>query len=345
MSEKSRPSIQPAKLDNSDTMGGGGREGEATENKEALSSNVTWTPEHNAYTLWESAIKNDSISDLKESLTLARTFLLQFDTEYIPFRDEVFQDVLSHGSIKLITYMLDHEGVLITTVSPVSIFQLATKPLIEALVTRGWDINTQNGPAFNGTRLIDYFIRARYDKEDLARWIVEEKGARVDHDRSHPSDILGTDPPPILEACAAYGTVHVFKFLEEHGAKPSRRMLHVAVETAASRGADPERDDPADDAGAKWRNISAEMLRFLVDERGLDVNAMDTDIPHRNPTNTYWGTPLCYAARYQEGAIVVKWLIKKGADPAIKDPNSGMDALACARQAKCDEVVALLKDL
>ncbi|XXG96646.1 hypothetical protein Hte_002934 [Hypoxylon texense] len=269
------------------------------------------TPEHNTYTLSASAVENGSIPELKKSLALARIFLPKFDTDYVQFRDEVFRDVLSHHSITIVTYMLDHEGV------PVSL--------------GGWDVNAQDGK-----RLIDYLVREWYGKEDLGRWPVEEKGAVVDGEQSDTdgSD-MRTQPPPLLETCAAFGSVPMFKFLQEKGARPSRRILHVAVETAAGRGADPT-------VGAS--NMGVEMLHYLVDERQMDINAMDVDGPPQNPTNSHWGRPICYAARCRNGVPVVRWLLQKGADPTFKNPYSGLDALAYAREAKCDEVLGVLEE-
>ncbi|KAI1370075.1 hypothetical protein F4677DRAFT_439390 [Hypoxylon crocopeplum] len=316
---------------------------EPTEVAEPQSSRLVWTAERNAYTLSASAVETNSVADLRESLSLAQEFLPKFDTDYIQFRDEVFSSVLSIHSLPLLTYMLDNEGVPISAVTPNSVFSWASKPLIEVLVTRGWDVNAQDNSAFAGKRLIDYLIRTRYGKEDLARWLVEEKGAAVDGGQDVPNHSRHAQPPPILETCAAFGTVSMLKFLEGKGAGPSRRMLHVAAEVAAGRGADPDSDHPAQGPGADAKDASVEMLRYLVDERGLDVNGIDSGAPP-GLANTSWGTPLCYAARCRDGAPVVRWLLKKGADPSIKRPHSSMDALACAREAGCDEVLNVLED-
>ncbi|XDG05291.1 hypothetical protein ABKA04_004906 [Annulohypoxylon sp. FPYF3050] len=309
------------------------------------SSPLTWTPEHNAYTLSAAAVENDSIPELKKSLALARIYLPKFDTDYVQFRDEVFRDVLSHHSVTLLTYMLDHEGVPVSLVTPTSFFQWASRPLIEALITRGWDVNTQDSAAFNGNRLIDYLVRERYGKEDLARWLVEEKGAAVESQQSDSDgDEMGVQSPPLLETCAAFGSVPMFKFLEEKGAKSSRRILHVAVETAASRGANPDCEIPAPNPGEKARNMSVEMLHYLVDERQLDINGTDADGIPQNLTYSHYGTPICYAARCRNGAPVVRWLLKKGADPTSKNPDPRFDAIAYAKEAKCDEVLSVLEE-
>ncbi|KAI0379238.1 hypothetical protein F5Y04DRAFT_290452 [Hypomontagnella monticulosa] len=286
-------------------------------------------PEHNAYTFSAAAVENDSIPDLEKSLALARIFLPKFDTDYVQFRDEVFRDILGHHSITLLTYMLDHEGVPVSLVTPNSIFQWASRPLIEALIGRGWDVNAQDGATFNGKRLIDYFVRERYGKDDLVRWLVEEKGAAVESQQSDTDgDKTRVQPPPLLETCAAFGSVPSFKFLEENGTRSSRRILHVAVETAASRGANPDCEVPAQNPGEKARNMSVEMLRYLVDKRQLDINGIDADRTPQNPIESHWGTPICHAARYRNGAPV--------------SPGSGFDAVAYVKEAKCDEVLGVL---
>ncbi|KAI1094277.1 hypothetical protein F5B19DRAFT_446625 [Rostrohypoxylon terebratum] len=310
------------------------------------SSSLTWTPEYNGYTLSIAAVENDSIPELKKSLALARKFFHESDTDYVQFREEVFHIVLSHHSITLLTYMLDHEGVPVSLVTPNSISQWASRPLIEALIARGWDVNRQDGGASKGNRLIDYFVRERYGKGDLVRWLVEEKGAAVEIQQSDTDgDNRRTRPPPLLETCAALGSVPMFKFLEGKGARFSRRILHEAVEIAADIGANPDCEVPAQDPGEKAKNMRVEMLHYLVDERHLDINGMDADeIPQDDATDSYRGTPICYAARCRKGAPVVRWLLKKGADPTSRSPDGRFDAIAYAKEGKCDEVLSVLEE-
>ncbi|KAI0009994.1 hypothetical protein F4779DRAFT_617025 [Xylariaceae sp. FL0662B] len=302
-----------------------------------------WTSEYNPWTLTASAIESNSISGLREALALTRAFLSDSGDEYIQFRDEVFRSTMSSHSLALLTYMLDNENAPISAVPPVLICQWASKPLTEALVARGWDINTQDNGAFREKRLIDHLVPERAKMEDMVHWLVEEMGARIDGGQFDPDYRVESRPPPILETCAAFGAVPMFKYLEEKGAKHSRRMLHVAVAAAAGIGADPNSNTPAHDRNATSKNSRIEMLRYLVDERRLDVNGMDATVSHKF-ANTHWGTPICYAARWPKGAPVVKWLLKKGADPTLKDLYPRMDATACAREEKCDEVLEVLEN-
>ncbi|KAI0506249.1 hypothetical protein F5B22DRAFT_624841 [Xylaria bambusicola] len=310
------------------------------ENEGQDSGGNDWTTDRNAYTTSASAIESNSIPDLQKSLALARDFF--DDDEYAQFREEVFRDILSYNSMDLLLYMLDYERIPITMVTPNSIFQWASKSLIDALTSRGWDVDAMDPPAFNGKRLLDYFVRERYGKEDLARWLVQEKGATVTSRGSCPPSDRDVMRTPLLETCAAFGTVSMLTFLEREGANPTSRMLHVAVEVAAGRGVDPDSDlsqQPQD-----RHDRSVEMLHYLVIKRQMSVNAIDTDVCPKGGTDIYWGTPICYAARCSKGAQVVRWLLKKGADPTIRSTCSGMDAIACAREAKCDEIVSILED-
>ncbi|KAJ3579153.1 hypothetical protein NPX13_g1413 [Xylaria arbuscula] len=301
-----------------------------------------WTADHNAYTTLASAIENNSIPGLQECLGLARGFF--DDDEYAQFRDEAFQDILSHHSTDLLFYMLDNEGVPLTNVNPSSIFSWASKSLIDALTSRGWDVNTPSSPAFNGMRLLDFLVREQHGKEDLAYWLVQEKGATVTSGGSYLPGGGRAVQVPILETCAAYGTVSMFTFLEREGARPAPRMLHVAVEMAADEGVDPDYDLSQQPQGSHHRRV--QMLHYLIDQRQLSVNSMDTDIYPDGIYlgNTFWGTPICYAARRKGGAQVVRWLLKKGADPTLKGTCTDMDAIDCAREAKCHGIVAILED-
>ncbi|KAI0169678.1 hypothetical protein GGR52DRAFT_592228 [Hypoxylon sp. FL1284] len=236
-------------------------------------------------------------------------------------------------------HMLDHSAVPVSLITPNCISQWATQPLVDALLARGWDV-----AAFGGRRLLDAVVRARRGGEELARWLAEDKGAAVDCEPSDEGDDTRARPPPVLETCAAFGSVGMFEYLEERGARFGRRVLHEAVQTAAERGADPGCEDPARRPDGSARNAGVEMLRYLVDERRLDVNAVDADRPPQNLAISHWGTPICYAASCPKGAPVVRWLLKKGADPTLRSPYSRFDAPECARLAKCDESISVLEE-
>ena len=77
----------------------------------------------------------------------------------------------------------------------------------------------------------------------------------------------------------------------EHGAKLGRRTLHLAAASASS--GNPKR---------------MEMVRFLVEEMGCDVNEMDMPEDKRYPL--YHGTPINYAAHSGGTGEAVKYFIE-----------------------------------
>ena len=84
--------------------------------------------------------------------------------------------------------------------------------------------------------------------------------------------------------------ISTFKSLMEAGAKMGRRTLHLAVASASSNK--PKR---------------MEMVRFLVEEIGCDVNGKDMPEDKRYPL--HFGTPINYAAR--GGAVeAMKYLLE-----------------------------------
>lgn len=71
------------------------------------------------------------------------------------------------------------------------------------------------------------------------------------------------------------------------------------------------------------------MVRYLVDELGLDVNAVDTVEKMPN----HWGSPLCYAAHTGADAREVGvFLLERGADPLVRDCWDGFDAFGLAER-------------
>ena len=95
----------------------------------------------------------------------------------------------------------------------------------------------------------------------------------------------------MLDIVGSGGTISTFKLLMEKGAKLGPRTLHLAVQSASS-----------------GKSERMEMVRFLVEDMGCDVNAMDKPADKRY--SAYYGTPLNYAA-YAGGAIeVVKYLLE-----------------------------------
>ncbi len=77
-----------------------------------------------------------------------------------------------------------------------------------------------------------------------------------------------------------------------------------------------------------------DMVSFLL-EKGADINVRDSQ----------WGTtPLMWAAAYQNNIEMVKYLVKRGADPDLTD-YYGHTALFQAQYRKNTEIVAYLKSI
>jgi len=87
----------------------------------------------------------------------------------------------------------------------------------------------------------------------------------------------------------------------------------------------------------------SEILPYLVDELGLDVNALDTERQGPKPPGFY-GMPLCYAV-YNDGAAVVKWLLSKGADPrGMADAESRTNAVNLARAFGAEKSLKVIEE-
>lgn len=155
-------------------------------------------------------------------------------------------------------------------------------------------------------------------------------------------------PQPLLEVAAQHASLQTFKLLHEKGAKVGRRTLHCAVQFAAAIKADPAMSpnaewagfDPSKKFGRERRRMS-EMLPFLVDELGLDVNAIDIE-REREPPGHY-GTPLCYAV-YEKGVAVVKWLLSKGANPQDDAAESRTNAVNLAKALQADKCLEVMEE-
>lgn len=88
-----------------------------------------------------------------------------------------------------------------------------------------------------------------------------------------------------------------------------------------------------------------EIVRFLVEEIGEDVNAMDVDEGQQMPN--HWGVPMAYAApagngEGDGGVEVVRWLLERGADPCVRDCWGMFDVFGLAKQMKNDKVLGVL---
>lgn len=275
------------------------------------------TPEE----ILESALAADSVTQLRAALDNVRS---TSPSSYDDYANSALRDAVRHGAVACLMHILDEESVW---VHKVSIFDLIAKPsvaLFEALLDY-YDFDREEVPnsLFQGKRPIDWLC---YD-EELVEWLVAH-GASINHGEDEYLGRLEARPPLLLETCAKIGSLKTFKFLQSHGAMLSRRTLHMVVSRAAEAGLDPENPgsvqeqydgtDEKEAHRARWMKDRGEIMRYLVDDLHVDVNGIDTD---EEKGVMHYGTPLCYAVRETEGAAVVRWLLKKGADPNI--PGAG----------------------
>lgn len=221
------------------------------------------------------------------------------------------------GNTEILRYLLEHESAQPDPLPPIMVSVSPSIPLLELLFDHGWDINQRDNGAGGGQTLLQLVC----GDESLVHWCLDH-GASVED--KHP------DPykcPPLLELVATRNTVDVFKLLRSLGAQLGPRTLHRAASAAAHHSDD------------EHQAIRMAMVKYLVDELGLDVNAMDCEGKWPN----HWGTPLCYACRCDNGGEVVRFLLDRGADPSIKDCWGMHNALDIAGKEKDGQVSELLR--
>jgi hypothetical protein len=287
------------------------------------------------------AVRQGSIPHLQSALEMVQTEAPEDAPNFIT---QALHKAIQEYSLPVIEHLLEQEDVDVSALSNMEISVHLQIPLLKLLIAHGRNINQQDSrdsDSEKGRRLIDW---ACHD-EEVVQWLLEN-GAHVDGGEEE-FEGLEPRPAPLLETCVAVGSLASFTLLQSHGAKLGRRTLHRAAEAGAMIGADPanvivgiESEDT--DEMRKKRNIE-EILRHLVDELGLGVNAMDTDTPRGW---LHYGTPINYAARHAKGVKTVEWLLSKGADPRIQSlDESHMDAEAYARTYGCEETLEILKQI
>ncbi|KAJ3549350.1 hypothetical protein NM208_g545 [Fusarium decemcellulare] len=290
----------------------------------------------------DEAVSNNSVSQLGEALELVKSNPPR-NCPYEKFQASALSACVQDGKFDLVRHLLEQEKVPVASLSPRTVWSKFSIPLLELLISHGWDINQQTprGPNDRCRRLVDL---ACHD-QDIITWLVDH-GARVDGGEYEYE--VYPQPPPLLETCALQGSLSTFRYLQERGARLSRRTLHLAAGAAAALGVDPSAKDYGASDGTdslisdedKRKKAKGEILRFLVDDLKLDVNATDTDIPHHA---NHWGTPLCYAATKINGEAVVRWLLEKGADPRVENSEGG-DAEYVAKDNGCDKIVSVIQE-
>lgn len=201
-----------------------------------------------------------------------------------------------NNKVDRLEYLLDEGHIDMNKIGPASVASSfgdsSPKDLAAMLVSRGWDINqiqptrgTYHSPASNefNKKLIQLVCR----DEEMVRWCLD-KGATIEQ-----SD------ETLLADVASFGSIDTCRILLKHGAPISESTLHNAA----------------------WRG-RPEMVTYLVDEVGLDVNKV---YQGRHEPMLQHRTPLCSAviSPFLNGpGEVVKILLERGADPCLEGNNA-----------------------
>ncbi|KAL7927958.1 hypothetical protein ACQKWADRAFT_325270 [Trichoderma austrokoningii] len=181
---------------------------------------------------------------------------------------------IKRRTLKDLFYLLDN-GADVSQVDASLFFNdedLLAKPSLEAmemLVAHGWDIDTRR--CHTDWPLL--WSVARF--HDIVEWCLDHGASVYLPGDTPPRNANGTSQVPriiLLEAAARFGSVTTFKLLREKGAPFHRGVLHIAVEQAACEA--PRINDSASPSASNgYFNKRMEMVRYLVDEVGIDVNA------------------------------------------------------------------------
>lgn len=180
---------------------------------------------------------------------------------------------LRRKAVKVQAYLLDN-GADVSDVSPGWLFndeELLAKPSLEAiemLVAHGWDIDSR--PSRIAWPLLWSVVRY----PDLVEWCLDHGASVYLPGDTPPVNARGIGQVPritLLEAVAKSGSVPTFKLLREKGAPFHVGVLHIAVEHAFYLA--PPYNGSADPSTSNvWFNERMDMIRYLVDEVGIDVN-------------------------------------------------------------------------
>jgi ankyrin repeat protein len=155
---------------------------------------------------------------------------------------------------------------------------------------------------------------------------------------------FGTQTPPplrrpistsawILNDAAEHCSPAIFALLLSHGASltgANAMPLHYAASqmSCARSGAYTDR---------------MPMMRYLVEDLGLDINAVDDAIKIADDGREQVGTPLQYAIRFSR-VEEAKWLLAKGADPDKRNQSGRSAREDAERLPEGYELKDLLRD-
>lgn len=225
------------------------------------------------------------------------------------------------GSTDVVRYLLEKLHAPIDGVRPTLVALNPSTKLLQVLVDRGFDMDKPN----DGQKQLGrgpYLLQQLCHHEELVRWCLDH-GAKVDG-----MAVDANYSPPLMESVATFGSVSTFKFLLSKGAKLKGRILHKAAQNVGSR--------PNEGPEVYQKRLA--MLKYLMDEVGIDVNAIDSTKMMGN----FWGSPIVYASKSGfDSAEAVNIFLERGASPA-KDVTFS-EALRWAKQENNVAVVKVLE--
>lgn len=259
------------------------------------------------------ACRTDDVSLMAEALSLAAKGETRDTVQDV--LDACFRTSLRRKAVKVQAYLLDN-GADVSDVYPGSLFNdedLLAKPSLEAiemLVAYGWDIDSR--PSRIAWPLLWSVVRY----PDLVEWCLDHGASVYLPGDTPPRDARGVGQVPritLLEAIAKSGSVSTFKLLREKGAPFHVGVLHIAVEHAINL-APPYNGSADPSTGDDWFNRRIEIIQYLIDEVGIDVNT------------EWWrpgkagATPLDRVAYHggnsKDVRELVWFLLDRGADPS-----------------------------
>lgn len=276
------------------------------------------------------ACQTNDVSLITQAISLASSPTSRDSVESI--LSQAVNQSIRRNATSVLTYVLEN-GAQVPTCSDISIENPSTSTL-QILLDHGWDINarTLGGKPF--------LWNAVLISEELVRWclahgaIAIPKDLHLSTEEERLKDEFGC--PSILESAAKNSSVTTFELLRSKGAPIGRRTLHFA---AAAAFKTPDTEDSV-------FSERMDMVIHLVDTLGLDPNALDQ--PKGYSWGNHWGTPLCYVAKCLnpkwDCTEVVKFLLKKGADPELVMDPAGWNAIELAKQANNEQLLKNLQD-
>jgi hypothetical protein len=265
------------------------------------------------WTLVKTAIETDNTTLLDQAISMTP------DEDLNQFYNRVCREAIKGNSTTILQSLIDRGRSVKHLESSAAAARdgRPSKATLEFLLAHGWDINWRgDGPPFM------WFMTSN---ADMIVWSLEH-GASV-FPSNQPWDRYGVVQAPrhcdpILEWVANQGNLESFKILRAKGAPLGQRVLHKAVEKAAfgHDGCDNPEKDTEKQQSARLRQAKClELVRYLLDDVRLDVNAHDQEPGCTKGMSSAWGTPISYVpgiGRPDLDSREVTWLLlDRGADP------------------------------